>query len=64
METKTENTKITQKKMSKEMGVSDSTIKRYRNDIKMDSPYNRKNLKKKTSQRHSTTQSHVKKGLG
>ena len=46
MEVKFNNPKLTQKQISKQLGFSDSTIKRYRDDIKMDSPY-RRNTKKK-----------------
>ena len=38
---------MTQKQICKELKISDSTIERYRNDIIMDSPYNRNNYKKK-----------------
>ena len=47
MEAKFNNPKLTQKEICKQLGFSDSTIKRYRDDIKMDSPYRRKNHKKK-----------------
>ena len=46
MEVKFNNPKLTQKQICKQLGFSDSTIKRYRDDIKMDSPY-RKNTNKK-----------------
>ena len=42
MEIKSNEPKLTQKKIPKQLGFSDSTIKRYRDDIDMDSPYDRK----------------------
>ena len=47
MELRSNNPKMTQKQICNQLGTSDSTIKRYRNDINMDSPYNRNNYKKK-----------------
>ena len=47
MEIRSNNPRMTQKQICNQIGTSDSTIKRYRNDINMDSPYNRKNYKKK-----------------
>ena len=47
MEQKFNNPKLTQKQICKQSGFSDSTIKRYRDDIRMDSPYRRNNHKKK-----------------
>ena len=47
MEEKYNNPKLTQKQICKQLGFSDSTIKRYRDDIKMDSPYKRSSHKKK-----------------
>ena len=38
MEIKTNEPKLTQKEFSKQLGFSDSTIKRYRDDINTDSP--------------------------
>ena len=49
MEIRSNNRGMTQKQICKQLGFSDSTIKRYRNDINMDSPYNRNNYKKKKS---------------
>ena len=46
MELKSKEPKLTQEEISKHLGFSDSTIKRYRDDIKMDSPYNIKKYKK------------------
>ena len=47
MEIRSNNPRMTQKQICNQLGTSDSTIKRYRNDINMDSPYNRANYKKK-----------------
>ena len=47
--------KLTQTEISKQLGFSDSFIKRYRDDISMDSPYNRNNYKKKTTKRKTNT---------
>ena len=47
MEEKYNNPRLTQKQICKQLGFSDSTIKRYRVDIKMDSPYRRNTNKKK-----------------
>ena len=50
MELKSKEPKLTQEEISKHLGFSDSTIKRYRDDIKMDSPYNIKKYKKKLNE--------------
>ena len=47
MEEKYNNPKLTQKQICKQLGVSDRTIRRCRDDIKMDSPYRMNNNKKK-----------------
>ena len=47
MEIRSNNPRLTQKQFCNQVGFSDSTIKRYRDDINMDSPYNRNNNKKK-----------------
>ena len=39
MEKKSNNPKLTQKEIAKELGYSSSTLQRYRNDISMNSPY-------------------------
>ena len=53
MEIRSNNRNMTQKQICKQLGFSDSTIKRYRNDINMDSPHrinkNNKTPKKKPS---------------
>ena len=56
MEQKYNNPKLIQKEICKQLGFSDSTIKRYRDDIKMDSPYRGNNHKrKKPNQSPNTT---------
>ena len=45
MEIRSNNRGMTQKQICNQLGFSDSTIKRYRDDIKMNSPYNRNNYK-------------------
>ena len=47
MEIRSNNPRMTQKQICNQLGTSDSTIKRYRNDINMDSLCNRNNYKKK-----------------
>ena len=47
MEIRSNNPRLTQKQICNQLGTSDSTIKRYRNDINMHSPYNRNSHKKK-----------------
>ena len=47
MEIRSNNPRMTQKQICNQLGTSDSTIKRYRNDINMDSPYNNNNYEKK-----------------
>ena len=49
MEIKSHELKITQKQFSKLLEVPDSTIKRYRDDIYMNSPYKRKKITKKNT---------------
>ena len=53
--------KITEKQMAQQVGFPDSTIRRYRDQINMPSPYNRKSTerKKMNSQDGSIT---VKRG--
>ena len=68
MEIKSNEPKLTQKQICNQSSYSDSTIKRYRDDISMDSPYERnkyrkKNTKPKNSLSQSQTQStkkHIK----
>ena len=47
MEEKYNNPKLTQKEICNHLGVTDRTIRRFRNDIQMDSPYRNNNNKKK-----------------
>ena len=47
MEEKYNNPKLTQKEICNQLGVTDRTIRRYRDEIKMDSPYRINNNKKK-----------------
>ena len=47
MEEKYNNPNLTKKEICKQLGVTDRTIRRYRDDIKMDSPYRKNNNKKK-----------------
>ena len=52
MEEKYNNPKLTQKEICNQLGFSDRAIRRYRDDIKMDSPYRiNNNIKKKTNQK-------------
>ena len=52
MALKYNNPKLTQKQICKQLGFSDSTIKRYRDDIKMDSPYRRNTSNKRKKPIH------------
>ena len=45
MEEKYKNPKLTQKEICNHLGFTDRTIRRYRDDIKMDSPYRIKQQK-------------------
>ena len=47
MEIRSNNPRMTQKQICNQLGFSDSTIRRFRNDANMDSPYNRNNYKQK-----------------
>ena len=47
MEEKYNNPRLTQKEICNQLGFTDRTIGRYRDDIKMDSPYRINNNKKK-----------------
>ena len=57
MEIKSNEHRLTQKEICNQLGFSDSTTKRYRDDILMDSPYNRN--KKNTKSNTSKTQSQL-----
>ena len=48
MEEKYNNPKLTQKEIRNQLRFTDRTIRRYRDDIKTDSPYRMNNQKKKT----------------
>ena len=53
MNSKYQNPKLTQSEISSQLNMSSSTIKRYRNDINMISPYriNSNNVKKRSKKR-------------
>ena len=55
MEEKYNNPKLTQKEICNQLGFTDRTIRRYRDDIKMDSPYRIINTKKKNPRQKSST---------
>ena len=55
MEEKYNNPKLTQKQICDHLGVTDRTIRRYRDDIKMDSPYRIINNKKKAHRQKQST---------
>ena len=55
MEIRSNNPRMTQKQICSQIGTSDNTIKRYRNDIAMDSPYNRNSYKKKKPKKTPNT---------
>ena len=56
--------KLTQKQISSQLGYSDSTIKRYRDDIQMDSPYKRNKYRKKNNKSNTTiTETHTTNGI-
>ena len=55
MEEKYNNPKLTQKQICNQLGFTDRTIRRYRDDIKMDSPYRINNHKKKTAKQKPST---------
>ena len=57
MEIKSNEIKLTQKQVFKQLGYSDSTFKRYRDDMIIDSPYigskNRKKIKNQILRQHN-----------
>ena len=55
MEEKHNNPKLTQKAICNHLGFTDRIIRRYRDDIKMDSPYRLNNHKKKTPKQKPST---------
>ena len=62
MEIRSSNPRMTQNQICKQLGTSDSTIKRYRDDIEMDSPYNRNNYKKRRPKKEPDNTT-AKKGI-
>ena len=63
MEIKSNEPKLTQKQISSQLGYSDSTIKRYRDDIQMDSPYKRNKYRQKNNKSNTTiTETHTTNG--
>ena len=55
MEIKSHETKLTQKQICNQLRFSDSTIRRYRDDINVHSPYKWNNYKKRTTKRKTKT---------
>ena len=55
MEEKYNNPKLTQKQICNQLGFTDKTIRRYGDDIKMDSPYRTNNHKKKIPKQKPST---------
>ena len=55
MEEKYNNPKLTQKQICNQLGFTDRTIRRYRDDFKMDSPYRINYHKKKTPKQKPST---------
>ena len=56
MEKRFNNPGMTQNQFCKHLGTSDSTIKRHRDDIQMDSHYNRNDYKKKSNKSNTTNE--------
>ena len=57
---KSKEPRLTQKQIFIQLGYSDSTIKQYRDDIQMDSPYKREKYMNKSNKSNSTiTQSQI-----
>ena len=54
MEKKSNEPRLTQKQICNQLGYSDSTIKRYRDDISMDSPFQRNKFRKKVIKPNTT----------
>ena len=60
MEMKSNDPRLTQNEISKQLTYSHSTVKRYRDDINMDSPYKRKKYKNtNTESNTSITETHT-----
>ena len=65
LEIKSNEPRLTQKQIFNQLGFSNSTIKRFRDDIRIDSPYKRSKYRKKNNKSNSTitqTQTHTKNG--
>ena len=63
MEIKTNEPNLTQKQISSQLGYSDSTIKLYRDDIQVDSPYKRNKYRKRNNKSNTTiTETHTTNG--
>ena len=61
MEEKYNNPRLTQKQICNQLGFTDRTIRRYRDNIKMNSPYRiNNNKKKKPKQSPSSTTENIK----
>ena len=60
MQIKSNNPKMTQKKITKELCYSDSTKSRYRKDVKMTSPYKSTTPRHKNVQDRRNTSKHIK----
>ena len=54
MEIKSNEPKSTQKQICNQIGYSDSTIERFRDDIQMDSPYKRNKYRKKNNKPYTS----------
>ena len=54
VEKKSNEPRLTQKQICNQLGCSDSTIKRYRDDISMKSPYKRNKYRKKNNKPNTT----------
>ena len=59
MEEKYNNPKLTQNEICNQLGFTDRTIRRYRHDIKMESPYRINNHKKKSLKQKASTVTEV-----
>ena len=61
MEEKYNNPKLTQKQICNQLGFTDRFIRRYRDDIKMDSPYRINNHKKTLKQKPPNVTENISK---
>ena len=55
MEIKSNEPKLRQTQISNQLGFSDSTVKRYSDDINMNSPYERGDYKKRSAKQKTST---------